>query len=467
MFFIYNQLIITYEYLCKILCFGSYEIRLNPYLAIKEKIFFYMNLLLIFFKKEHKTTFKLEKIAKEMSHEFKISSISNFLIVLLIVFSFGISKTFDDPKQHIEVVSHLIKFLRKTKNFPIDPSLWLSGKIIFWVDGSGCEKEVIDQGRSYLDKNINISNCIFSRSSQYSGSGGVIFVSGGSFIMNLNYSMFNNCVCSQYGGAIYFSSTFSSIRMICANSCSANWPHFSWLQASQVNQVEYLSVSNCSHTTSGYYPIYLYTGDQRVDNTNSSMNNAIQGSSILIESPSSFTSSHNTFSNNKVADSICLRFSSFSITITISYANIIHNNSPSKYGVVCAGGTRLKKMIYCIFQNNQNYLLCVNEGPLEVSHSFIGHSSSSYSTSLAVSIETNNSFTKAQTYIIEYHGSLICKFPSQSQDASAKSHLSWLIYSIIFVLFITLLWFLYFYRTKASVLQARHQLEENLNIDYG
>jgi len=62
--------------------------------------------------------------------------------------------------------------------------------------------------------------------------------------------------------------------MICANSCSASGKHFAYHQASQVNQVEYLSVSNCSHTTSGYDPICLVYGYQRVDNTNSSMNNA-------------------------------------------------------------------------------------------------------------------------------------------------------------------------------------------------
>ena len=81
-----------------------------------------------------------------------------------------------------------------------------------------------------------------------------------------------------------------------------------------MNQVEYLSVSNCSHTTSGYESIRLDYGDQRVDNTNSSMNNAVQISGIGIPSPSSFTSSHFTFSNNKVSHSICIYFYSSSET---------------------------------------------------------------------------------------------------------------------------------------------------------
>jgi len=133
--------------------------------------------------------------------------------------------------------------------------LWLNDYEIIYNVGLGCENESIGQGRSYVDKNINISNCFFSRYSSYSGDGGVIFVSASSCSMNVNYSMFYNCVCSGEGGAIYFSPTNSSLRMICANSCSASGNHFAYLSASLVNHVEYLLVSNCSHTTSGYYPI--------------------------------------------------------------------------------------------------------------------------------------------------------------------------------------------------------------------
>ena len=186
----------------------------------------------------------------------------------------------------------------------------------------------------------------------------------------------------------------SYLRMICANSCSCGADysgHFSYLIASQMNQVEYLSVSNCSNTTSGYCPIRLDFGDQRVDNTNSSMNNAERVSGIWIESPSSVTSSYCTFSNNKVSFSICIYFYSTSGTISMSYANIVHNNSPSQYGVVFVNGAGSKMMMYCIFKNNQNTLFCVNQGSLEVSHSFIDHSGTlSYG---AVSTSNYNSFT--------------------------------------------------------------------------
>jgi len=174
-----------------------------------------------------------------------------------------------------------------------------------------------------------------------------------------------------------------------------------------MNHVEYLSVSNCSHTTSGYYPIRLDYGDQRVDNTKCSMNKARVGSGIGIDSPSSFTSSHCTFSNNKVYDSRCIYFYSISGTISMSYANIVHNNSPSGNGVVYVFGA-YPEMIYCIFKNKQNTLFYVNQGSLEVSHSFIDHSASSFSTSIPVSTSNNNSLTNTVTYQLQFFNALHC-----------------------------------------------------------
>jgi len=285
--------------------------------------------------------------------------------------------------------------------------LWLNDNEIICNVGLGCESESIDQGRSYIDKNINISNCFFSRSSSYSGYGGVIYVTVSSFSMNVNYSIFYNCVCSGEGGEIYFSSSNSCLRMICANSCSALNYHFNYLSASQVNQVVYLSVSNCSHTTSGHYSIRLVYGNQRVDNTNSSMNIAFRYFGIGISSPSSFTSSHSTILNNKESFSKYIFFYSDSGTISMLYANIVHNNSPSQYGVVYVYGAGSKKMMYCIFQNNQNKLFCVYGGFLEVSHSFIDHSGS-FSSRIAVSTSNNNSFTNTITNQLQFFNSLHC-----------------------------------------------------------
>ena len=93
----------------------------------------------------------------------------------------------------------------------------------------------------------------------------------------------------------------------------------------------------------------------------------------------------------------------------MSYANIVHNNSPSQYnGVVYVTGAGSRKMMYCIFKNNQNTLFCVWEGSLEVSHSFIDHSASSFSTRTAVSTSNNNSFNNTITYQLQFFNDLHC-----------------------------------------------------------
>ena len=63
--------------------------------------------------------------------------------------------------------------------------------------------------------------------------------------------------------------------------------------------------------------------------------------------------------------------------------------------------------MYCIFKNNQSTLFCVNQGSLEVSHSFIYHSPS-FSTSSEVSTSNNNSFINPITYRLQLYNSIHC-----------------------------------------------------------
>ena len=400
--------------------FGSFKIITNPFFEIRNKLFDLLNIYHIFSKKELKNTTKLNQITKQNINTFIITTILNIIIGLLFI-TIVFFKNLGDTKQYLDVINTIDRFFKKIINTSIVPLLCLNDNEIIFNVGFGCESESIGQGRSYSQKNINISNCFFSRSSSYSGSGGVIYVSGGSYSMNINNSMFYNCVCSNIGGAIYFSSHNSSLSMICANRCSCDVYsscHFAYLIASQVNQVEFISVSNCSHVTSGISPFALYTGNQRVDNTNSSMNNAIQISGIWISSPSSFISSHCTFSNNKVTGYSCIYFSSTSGIM--SNANIVHNNSPSNYGIVHVDGAGSRKMIYCIFQNNQNRLFYVLGGSLEVSHSFIYHSTASFSISTSVSTSNNNSMISIITYQLPFFNSYYCSTdsPDRTPDES-------------------------------------------------
>ena len=388
---------ILFRFIWKILDLGSNGIEICRFLIVS----------LLFSKKELKNTSNFSIIFKQKSISNKVTPILIRITVFCLLINIWYFKNLDDRKQHIEAIKTIYGFFKNAKNHSIVFQLWLNDHVIILENAIGCGNDIIDQGRSYHNLNIDISLCFFSRISLYIGDGGVIYISGGSYSMNIDFSMFYNCVCSILGGAIFFDSTNSSLRMICANSCSATNYLFSYLRATQVNQAEYLSVTKCSHTTSKYYSIYIESGNQRIDNTNSSMNNAREVSGIFIYVPSSFTSSYCTFSNNKVSDGICIYFYTGTGTISMSNANIIHNNSPSWYGVVSVEGAGLRNMMYCIFLDNQNNLFCISSGSLEVSHSFIDHSGK-FSTSKAVSTPNNNSFTNTNTYQLQFFNSLHC-----------------------------------------------------------
>lgn len=275
----------------------------------------------------------------------------------------------------------------------------------FSMSSLNCKSEKIDIGRSYTNEIINIFDCFFTRSSGFSDDGGVVYVNSGSLSLNINSSMFYNCACSCNGGAIYFSSINSYLKKVCANKCFASTQyHFAYICASPNNQVDYLSVSYCSQSLTGNDPIRLSSGDQKLDNTNSSMNSVREISCLSIVSPSSFMSSHCTFSNNVNSVDIAIYFSATSGTM--SSANIIHNNSPS-LGVIYVSENGTPKMNSCLFLNNQNKLFYVLTGSLEVSHSFIDHSSS-LSANIAVVTSNNNSFTKTISYQLNFYGSYYC-----------------------------------------------------------
>lgn len=153
-------------------------------------------------------------------------------------------------------------------------------------------------------------------------------------------------------------------------------------------------------------------------------------------------------------------------TISMSSTNIVNNNSPNGNGVVFLAGGGSLKMLYCIFQNNQNYLLCLFGGSLEVSHSFIDHPTS-FSATLSISTTMNNSFIRTQTYFIVYPGSQFCKIPIQSQYTSNDSSMIWIGYFIFFVICVTLIILLNSYRRIATNLLTRNQLEDSLQNDFG
>jgi len=268
-----------------------------------------------------------------------------------------------------------------------------------------CENEIIDQGRSYMNMNVDISDCSFLRFMACSGSGGVISVSGNGFEMYVSSSMFTNCSCSSSGGAIYFDSQKSVIKMICAFRCQGTEQgQFGYLKAVSDNQALFVSIVKSSFSTSGLYPMIFFSGDQRAISTNSSMNCAKWGSGIGVWSENTFFGSSCLFSNNTASDCICLYFSR--VNANLSYTCIVNNNSPSRYGVIYVYlGKPLLEYIICDL--NKNILFCVDYGQLVLANSYVSHVGT-FSTSKFVDTLKNNSFIKYPTYKMQFFKSQNC-----------------------------------------------------------
>jgi len=296
---------------------------------------------------------------------------------------------------------HFVSMKHELVVSPTLPLLYRLG--IIRCVGQECENEHIESGPTYYGYSIEISNCFFSRTSMYSGDGGAIGIYNPQLSLRASYTMFYNCL-AKNGGAIFFTSSQSYLIMICANGCVAkeyNYGHFAYLQSGGGNQLDYISVSNCSRDSLGSGAISLLGANQRVNNSNSSMNYAKSSSGLFCQSEETLTSSHCTFSNNNVSESNCIAI--YSCSATIIYANIVHNNSPSWGGVIYISGNGLDQvdMMYCIFAYNSDNLFYRNSGLFYVYHSFIDHSGIS-------STGINNSFTLSMTYHMQFFNSFYC-----------------------------------------------------------
>ena len=287
--------------------------------------------------------------------------------------------------------------------------------------GLECINENDPIGRSYIQRDITIFSCFFSRNLVYSGDGGIIYVSGGIYNLTVSLSMFFRCECSGYGGAVYFNSYNLYFNMVCANRCSCGDQyngHFAFLRTSMVNQLDYQSISYCSENLKGHYSIYLYNGDHQLNYMNSSLNIAQLTSGIGTWYSSTFRCFFCTISNNQESDSICIEFQGSNGVM--SYSNIVHNNSPSRYGVVHVSSQSKQKMQYCIFYYNHNVLFDVYSISLEVSHCCISHYDT-FSSRVPVSL-SNITLTIKETYKLEFFQSHYCHadFPLSSPIFSLK-----------------------------------------------
>jgi len=267
---------------------------------------------------------------------------------------------------------------------------------------TGCIEEFKVQGRSYLDNTVDISHCSFQRYSVFSGSGGIIYVKSETHSLSIYYSMFYNCECSEKGGAIYFNSNNSTLKLICANRCSASNSCFSEISTRNNNHVEYSSIALCSFSPTKSWSFSLSNGDILYENDNNSLNTVVAISGLYLFNPKSFKCSFSTFSSNKVEVGICI-YLQWNLG-SIVYSNIINNNSPN-LGIFHVHGKY--QFQYCVFNNNQNALFSLHDGTLHVSHSSISHKG--FISNFSYVTLNNNSMTLKPTFQFKYLNSYYCR----------------------------------------------------------
>jgi len=270
---------------------------------------------------------------------------------------------------------------------------------------SVCIYPQITVGRSYFNCSVVITDCSFSRFDTYVGSGGVIFAEVNGYSLNISESIFSNCSCSDYGGAIYFRSSLNMcIYKVCAYRChSNNQFNFCTLSSAGSKTTSLLSVSFCSYSDQSTYSTAIGKGTLSNIYFNSSNNQAYQQTGLILVDINTFSSSYGSFFNNTAKLQVCVEFCYGGGTMT--YTNIVGNASPG-HGVINTNGCGVT-VSKCIFQNNTGTLFCAVYLSMTISNCTIFHTGN-YHTSLPI-IEVNLSKNViTRTYDIQFFDSYYC-----------------------------------------------------------
>jgi len=346
-------------------------------------------------RKQNKTTLVIEHYIKQMMSKIMIS----LFFILLGMYN---AKQYDSKQ-------HLSNYIKKTNYLKTDQvSLILS---IFSV----CESERLDQGRSYSQNNINISNCIFTRYSLYSGNtgdatyygsagcGGVIFIDGGSFSMSVYDSSFFNCVASSDGGAIFFhNSPYSLLKNVCGNRCSCgitSYYNFGMIGGKVYNNADLCSVIQCSpYEGNGEQTAFFYNGQQKINSINTTNNRVRKHSGMAFWNIETRTVRFSSLVNNVATQGGCLcQGQNEFYSGRLEFSNFVNNSSPS-YGVVYTHYGR-QFLSNCIFNMNRITLFFWQYGSISVEDSYIDHD---YSIGQYTKLECVV-FTKSNTYDFTFY----------------------------------------------------------------
>jgi len=281
---------------------------------------------------------------------------------------------------------------------------------------SYCFNENINSGRSYyvIADNVEVFGCFFERSSTFSNNGSVICLSGLGCSLSVTECVFNSCKIASgtnlFGGAIYFQSMDCKISKTCALDCNAGEyrGHFAYLNTynNKNNTILFLSMSKCSNTGQGYYPIRVSRGIQTYDNSNTSNNKAYWGSGFLSENADKINSMYSSFYQNEASNLISLQF--YNSTGTVGSSNIIRNSSPNGYGVIYINSKGDILFHQSIILSNSGSLVYLNPGKLSFLFCYIQHVS--LATTYMQSCVYHSSIVTS-TYNLEHFSTFLCYTP--------------------------------------------------------
>jgi len=251
-----------------------------------------------------------------------------------------------------------------------------------------CENSSIPSGRSYelCSGSVVISNCVFTRVSTYSGSGGV-FYGVDLDKTQISDSVFVKCSANSHGGAIFCVSTELVLQMICAELCNSGSQNGQFIYLESLNNENRFSTCfKCSNSYSGVGAFFISRSESDLSNLNFSNNQAYDAAAIKFTN-SNQTTKLCTFYNNLVSHWDCLWLSATKGNVYNS--NIIKNNSPVGDAVVYNGGFGNNSFSNCVFTENSNILIYVYSGSVYLQSCFIQHSSTILKY-LSGTIHTNN-----------------------------------------------------------------------------
>ena len=284
-----------------------------------------------------------------------------------------------------------------------------------------------------VNGNFSIFECIFFLLT--STNGGAIYCSGVQIKLYIGEAFFKNCSSSNYGGAIYFSCTQGEIALnkICGNYCSSSSNcHFSYKSTltNGINSANYTSLSYCSPTHIGQKSFTFVKGIQIIKYLNLTFNKSQYHSSIQLGNRAIDSFQYSNIINNSCSSWVCIQIDY--VPYIIFYLNIIGNNSPIGFGVICtykAPGTILEN---CIIKNNFNTLGFVyTSGDLTFSNNYILHNGISENIIYSTVKYTLNSFIDYSTYNHLLYNCIMNKIKTNT-----ISNINFKNYFIIFIFYI-------------------------------